>query len=182
MSEADDLTAKDIRRWYHKHGLPYEEEDWGPRSDTGESAGQQTQHQERTGRDGVRSSATTPDRMWWWETKALPWSARSRAEQEWVNMLDDFFSPYIAMLPRPKGNLLTHIFAEQLSYAETAKAEGLSSKGSIHKQVQRAVHDLTRLIAEDDALFHPPADGRARDFDDEQRAARRVFVLYLAGR
>ena len=178
MSDADEMTFADIRRWYHQHGMPYEEEDWGPRSEVGESIGLQVQPREREGRDGVRSTASTPDRMWWWEKQHFPWHPRSLVEKQWVQLLDDFFTPYLAMLPRPKGNLVRQVYGEQRTYTEVGQESGIARQ-SAHEAVQRAVRDLTRLIANDDPLFCPTPDGRRRSYDEEAQAAHRVFAAYL---
>ncbi len=180
MTKEDDQTLADIRRWYHDNGMPFEEEDWGPRSETGESSGPQVQDREREGRDGIRSSASTPDRMWWWEKQRFPWRERTQGEKEWLYLLDAFFAPYIAMLPRPKGNLVRQVFGEQMTYREVAEEAGLFDRSGARKRVLAAVRDLTRLIANDDALFSPPPDGRERDHEAEARAARRVFMIYVA--
>jgi hypothetical protein len=172
----DDLTLADIRRWYHEHGMPYEEEDWGPRDEHGESAGPQNQRQER--KDLVRSSDSSPGRLWWWEKQIFPWRPRTPHERDWANLLDDFFMPYIAMLPRPKLNLVQQLFNDLKTYTEVAEYEG-TARSTAHENVQRAVRDLTRLIANDDPLFRPPADGRRRDYEEETRAARRVFIIFL---
>ena len=180
---SDDWTAERIRKWYHKHGLEYDKEAWGPRSETGESATPQVQQPERSpgkgGSTSVRSTDPTPERQWWWEKQHFPWRPRGADEKRWVHLLDDFFAPYIAMLPRPKGNLVTQVYGEQRTYAEVGEEAGIARQ-SAHEAVQRAVRDLTRLIADDDPLFHPPTDGRRRDYDEEARAARRVFMVYLA--
>jgi hypothetical protein len=175
--DPDELTARDIRRWYHKNGMAYEHEDWGPRSDTGESDSPQMQEGERT--KEVRSTASTPDRMWWWENQTYPWRERGYAEKRWLYLLDQFFAPYLAMLPRPKGNLVRQVFGERQTYAEAGVEVGLSRQGA-QQSVARAIRDLTRLIALDDPLFRdPPGDGRKRDFEEEARAARRVFMVYV---
>jgi len=174
--EDDELTAKDIRRWYTEHGMPYLEEDWGERAETGESSGPQVQEGERT--KEVRSTAATPDRMWWWEKQTFPWRARTLEEKEWALALESFFTPYVALLPRPKGNLLQQVFNDLRTYADVGEEAGIKRQ-SAHEAVERAVRDLTRLIASDDPLFRPPPDGRKRDYEEESRAARRVFVVFL---
>lgn len=107
------------------------------------------------------------------------WEARSREEQDWLDLLDRFFAPYIAMLPRPKGNLVRQVFNDLSSYTKVGQ-ENRMARQSAHEAVVRAVRDLTRLIANDDPLFRPPADRRRRDFEEEARAARRVFMVYVA--
>ena len=176
------MDTKDIRKWYHDHGIPYEAEDWGPRSETGESDGHQPVDRERADRHNfVLSRAATPEELWWWEKHAILWRPRSGEEADWLQTLDDFFAPYLAMLPRAKGNLVRAIYGDLATYEEAAQAEGIARQ-SAHEATKRAVRDLTRRIAEDDPLFRPPPDGRRRDYEDEARAARRVFMVYLARR
>ena len=176
----DDETLKDIRRWYHEHGLPYQEEDWGPRGLTGESAGPQVQEGERT--KEVRSSASTPDRMWWWEKQQFPWRKRTPSEQEWAEALEDFFTPYLAMLPGPKLRLMEHVFNDLRTYDEAAEEAGYFDRSGARKAVQGALRALTRLIAEDNPEWEPPADGRRRNYVEEEEAARFVFVKYVTDR
>jgi len=179
------LTPAQIRRWYHKAGLDFQQEDWGTRNDTGESSGRQRQEPERspgkTGSTSVRSTDSTPARTWWWEKQHFPWQARGAAERRWIYTLDAFFSPYLAMLPRPKGNLVRQVFADGYTYTEVGQKVGMKRQ-SAHEAVRRAVRDLMRIIAEDDPLFHAAADGRRRDYEDEARAARRVLMVYLEKR
>ena len=178
--DPDELTHKDIMRWYHKHGMPVEKEDWGPRDETGESIGQQTQEPERYWEDKKRKRVNPhdPAKDWWWEKAGLPWKARTPEDAEWVAILDAFFAPYLSLLPREKSNLIWHAYNSMSSFTSAAEEEGISRQAAQQGTV-RALQDLTRLIAEDDPLFHPPRDGRARDHEEEARAARRVLMVYL---
>lgn len=181
----DEMTAADIRRWYQDAGMEYDPEDWGERSDTGESTGPQHQPPQRmtpyrgAGSTSVRSSDSSPGRAWWWEKQAFPWREREYEERQWLELLDDFFAPYLAMMPKDKGNLLRQVYGDLSTYQEVAANEHVA-KSTAHEAVQRAVRDVTRLIAEDDPLFRPPIDGRRRDFEEEARAARRVFMVYVS--
>ncbi|MES2155991.1 MAG: hypothetical protein V4510_12730 [bacterium] len=178
MTQAhDDETLKDIRRWYQEHGMPYQEDDWGLRSATGESEGRQMQEPER----GTRSSASTPDRMWWWEKQQFPWRGRTPGEREWAETLEDFFTPYLALLPGPKLRLMEQVFNDTRTYAEVGEESGISRQGA-HQSVQRALRALTRVIAEDNPNWESTGDGRSRDYDDEEEAARFVFVKYVTDR
>ena len=187
MMTEEDMTTRDIARWYHKHGIPYERDDWGPRGETGESEGEQMQRPEQAysasdrGSNNVRSTDATPGNMWWWEGKPFPWRQRTHSERAWIAALEGFFTPYLAMLPRPKGNLIREVFNDTKTYQEVADDNHMARQ-SAHEAVQRAVQDLTKLIAKDDVLYRPPADGRRRDYEAENRAARRVFILYLHAR
>lgn len=181
----DDETLKDIRRWYHEHGMPYQEEDWGPRDLTGESAGMQRQEAE-PGPGGalsrVNPSDPTPDRMWWWEKQQFPWRARTPTEQEWAETLEDFFTPYLAMLAGPKLRLMEHVFNDLRTYDEAAEEAGYFDRSGARKAVQGALRALTRLIAEDNPHWEPPADGRRRNYVEEEEAARFVFIKYVTDR
>jgi hypothetical protein len=176
----DDETMKDIRRWYHDHGIPYQEDDWGPRDEVGESIGRQVEEGERTRE--VRSSASTPDRMWWWEKQQFPWRERTPSEREWANTLEDFFTPYLAMLPGPKLRLMEQVFNDTRTFAEVAEAGAYADRSGPRKAVQRALRDLTRRIAEDNPHWEPPADARRRNYAEEEEAARFVFVKYVTDR
>lgn len=176
MTDHDDLTLRDIRRWYSDHGMPYLEEDWGERDESGESSGQQVQEGERTRE--VRSTAATPDRMWWWEKQHFPWRPRSDEEKEWALTLEEFFTPYVALLPRAKGNLLQQVFGDLRTYGDVGREEG-KSRQAAQQATQRALRALVQLVANDDPLFRPSTP---RDYEEESRAARRVFVLYLSER
>jgi hypothetical protein len=179
MTEDDDMTLNDIKRWYHDNGMRYEHEDWGLRDEVGESAGEQHQTQER--KDLVRSSDSTPGRLWWWEKQVFPWRARTRQEIDRQNLLDDFFAPYLSMLPYPKLNLVQQVFNDLSTYTELAQSEK-RARSTVHEATALALRDLTRIIANDDPTFKQPADGRRRDYAEEQRAARNVLDAYLTRR
>lgn len=175
------MEGKDIRRWYHDHGIPYLEEDWGERADTGESGGPQTQQPQRAAGASVRTIGSTPDMMWWWEKQPWPWRERGDSERDWLLLLDDFFLPYLALLPRAKGNLLRQVFGDLATYQEVGDAERVSRQAAQQSTV-RALRALTRVIAEDDPAFVAPPDGRRRDYEAEAEAAKRVFLRFVEGR
>lgn len=170
---------EDIKRWYQEHGMPYVHEDWQYRDETGESATRQTQPPEERG--GQRFVPRDPTEQWWWERQHFPWRPRTFEEREWQEVLEDFFTPYIAMMARPKANLLWQVFGVRATYADAGASEGISRQAA-QQAVKRAVRDLTKRIAMDDVLYRPPTDGRRRDYEEEQRAAKRVFMVYLARR
>ena len=176
MLKPDKETLHDIQRWYHNHQMPFLEEDWQLRSDTGESDSPQSQEGERT--KEVRSSANTADRLWWWEKQQFPWRKRTHEEQEWQEKLDQFFAPYLAMLPRPKGNLLRSLYGDLRSFTELG-LDARTSRQAAFKAARSARRALIRLIAEDDPQFVAPVDGRTRDYEGEEYAAERVFFHYL---
>jgi len=117
--------------------------------------------------------------MWWWEKQQFPWRERSISEKRWLYLLDAFFAPYLAMLPRPKGNLLREVFGERHTYQKAADERQLYDRSHARAQTLRALQGLTQLIANDDPEFMPPKDGRARDFEAETAAAERVFDRYI---
>lgn len=174
----DERTLSDIRRWYQDHGIAYEREDWGQRDENGESAGSQRQQPERSGTERVNSQ--DPTAQWWWEKQAPPWAQRGDTERGWAWQLEDFFAPYLSMMPRQKGNLLRQVINDGKTYAEIG-AESKVTRQAAHAAVQRAMRDLTKLIARDHPGWTYPADGRARDFDRETEAAEQVFEMYMKG-
>lgn len=174
---------EDIRRWYEEHGVSFLTEDWQARTDVGESATRQHQPPEDHWKGAAhrRFLPHDPTEQWWWERQHFPWHPRTHEEREWQETLEDFFTPYISMMPRPKANLLWHVFGQGNTYQEAGADEGMSRQGA-QQAVKRALRDLTKRIALDDPLFRLPPDGRRRDYDEERRAARRVFVTYLTRR
>lgn len=175
----DDMSLKDIQRWYAKHGMRYEEEDWGPRSETGESDGKQVQEGERT--KEVRSTDSTPSRMWWWERQVFPWKHRTLEDRDWVLALDEFFAPYLAMLPRPKGNLVQQIYGDLSTYQAVADETGVSRQAA-HKATRKAVEQLTKLIAMDDHVYACSQCGLPHAPESATEAAQRVFERFLRTR
>lgn len=174
----DERTLSDIRRWYQDNGVSYEKEDWGPRSETGESAGRQREKAERSGPDRV--SGHDPTSEWWWERQRAPWRERDVDEAQWAWALEDFFGPYLAMMSRPKGNLLRQLINDGRTYAEIGAYNGVTRQAA-YAAVKRAMQDLTKLIARDDPSFDRPDDGRQRDYEQERASAERVFDRYMLG-
>lgn len=176
----DDETLKDIRQWYHDHGIEYLSEDWGERDDVGESATRQHQMAERyfetTGRRRVRSM--DPALSTWFDGMQFPWSPRPELDRAWITLLEEFFAPYLATLPREKGETLARLFNDRMTYQEAGEEAGITRQGA-HRAVTRALQDLTLLIAKDDAWFQNEKN-RPRNHPMENRAARRVFMRYLA--
>lgn len=177
------MTPKQVRRWYHKAGLEYNEEDWGPRFESGESAGKPEDMRERRDLVGTHKKVTAfgPGNVWW-ENQHYPWRPRTDSELEWYEVLEEFFVPYLSLLPKAKGNLLMEVFADQRTLVDLGTEASMTRQGA-HKAKQSAVRALTRRIAEDDPLgFRAPLDKRRRDYEEENRAARRVFMVYLSER
>jgi hypothetical protein len=176
------VDSKKIRRWYQRHGMEYLPEDWGQRSETGESDSKQTAtgpYGGQLGNEQTTLVANTGEMQWWWEDKRPPWTQRH--DRAWVVTLDEFFAPYLSMLNRPKGNLLRQLINDRLTYEAIGKEVGMSKQGA-WKQLKSAIQEVTRLIALDDPEFVPQPDGRRRDRDAEREAAGRVFARYLEGR
>lgn len=169
------MNPKEVREWYRANGMEYIPEDWGDRFDTGESADREGPDPRVLGREHLR--VFLPGSFL---EGSAPWSqSRSSEEREYMEVLEDFFQPYIAMLPRPKGELLRQMMNDQKTYAQIQEDEGRASRGSTVNAGKRALQALIRLIAQDDPEFVAPLDGRRRDYEAEATAARRVFSRYL---
>ncbi len=167
---------QEVKKWLADHGLPYDAEDWGPRSETGESIGKQTSDAERVGRTRINPYNPQKQGMLFF---APVWGEQRGVEDgAYLRALEEFFAPYIAMVSRPKGALLKQLMYEQKTYAEIGDDAGMTRQGA-YAAISRAVQDLTKHIAQDDPDFVPPADGRRRDHAAEAEAARRVFERYM---
>lgn len=172
-------APRNVRQWYHKHGVPLREEDWGDRFENGESAtpSRATEWYGRMFDDNKRTQLRpfTAGDSWWWELLSPLWPPRE--DRETIERLEAFFAPYIALLPYPKGNLIRQLFNDRLTYAEAAEGAQLTRQGA-YAATRRAVRALTRLVANDDPDFVPPTDGRRRDYEAERAAAWRVYDRY----
>lgn len=173
------MNEKEIRRWCHDNGIEYIASDWGPRSDTGESAGEASYYGERQEhRNVVRWDMTGLLTGREQKSDSAPvWAGRTPEDREYIEALEDFFDPYIAMLPRPKGNLIREYMGMRRTQRDIGRSEGVTRSAVTHA-LKRALRDLTRLIAKDDPEWVPPADKRRRDYEGEKEAAERVFGRY----
>ena len=161
------MNDKEIRKWYADHGVEYIPEDWGARGNKMNFMG---------------TSMPSYILMLEEEGRAKPlWPQRGDGEREYVLALEDFFAPYIALLPRPKGNLIEEYMGMRRTQADLARSEHVSQQ-AVSKAMKAALRSLTRLIAKDDPEYVPPQDGRRRDFEGERAAAMRVFVRWYLSR
>lgn len=170
------MNEKEIRRWCHDNGIEYIASDWGPRSDTGESAGPTawiSQEHRTTASWSMGNLLKAADDP----TAGSMWHDRTPEDREYIEALEDFFDPYIAMLPRPKGNLIREYMGMRRTQRDIGRSEGVTRSAVTHA-LKRALRDLTRLIAKDDPEWVPPADKRRRDYEGEKEAAERVFGRY----
>lgn len=179
------MNDREVREWYRANGMAYVEDDWGPLSDTGESDGKQSIERERLGGDDTsrRVLQLDTERVVMYEDagRVYPlWhTGRTPEERKRMEQLEDFLLPYIALLPRPKGELLRSVMNDQLSFEDVP---GYTDRHNARRAVKRALRALIKVIAADDPQFTPPPDGRRRDHDAEMSAARRVFKTFLIKR
>jgi hypothetical protein len=182
------LNDKDIRRWHHANGMEYIKEDWGPRDpETGEGLSPTPYWGDnafgRESRPGM-SMSMTPGRLDWLDAEGIIrplWAERSPEDRAVMESLEDFFTPYIATLPRPKGNLLREYMGMRRTQADIAREESRTQQ-AVSAALVRAMRDLLRAIAKDDPDWTPPKDGRRRDYAGEREAAERVFDRYWKDR
>lgn len=160
------MNDKEIREWYQANGMEYIAEDW-------DADAPQVQEPERHG--GMRARTIEPNMV------LAVHPHRTPEERTRMEALEDFFEPYISMLPRPKGELIRQLINDQKTYEAIRQDEGRASRGSTINAGKRALQALLRLIANDDPDFTPPADGRRRDYEAERAAAERVFARYWTG-
>ena len=177
------MTTRDIiARWYREHGVDYEPQDWGRRDELGQSASPQYEPPERAGRPlhEQRINPVEPSLFRILEEEgALSswWRARSGEEREHVEAMEAFWAPYLAQLPRPKGNVLWQVMNARLPQADIAREAGTSQQ-AVSKQLRQSMRDLVRLVARDDPAFVEAPDRRLRDYAKEQAAAIRVLNAY----
>lgn len=176
---------KEVKDWHKKHPeVPLVETDYIGRLDSGETDAQEKATSyygswEAHSRTHLFSSEA--GMSWWWEDKVAPWAPRGWTEADWVIVLDDFFAPYLAMLPRDQGELVRQLINDRLTYAEVGQSRRVSRQAA-HQRAQTALRDLTLVIAQDDPAFRREADGRSRNFKAEAEAAERVFDAFLKRR
>jgi len=160
---------KDARRWYAEHRVNVIPEDWGRRDpETGEGLENvgdaywgERNHADRVTKRGVASE------LLWFEDDGLLtalWQPRTDEERELIEALEDFFTPYIALLPKEKASVLDQYLGQRRTQEQIASAAGVSQQ-AVSKQLRAAVRALIRLISADWELHD--------DFiniTDEQRA------------
>jgi hypothetical protein len=173
-----EVNEDEVKKWYRENGMEYIPSDWGPRSDTGESAGSDLPKDRFGGNSEMAHSREFPVHFWpnWAADENAGVGAMwpPREDQEEVDALDEFFAPYYLRLPQPKANLLMDYFGARNTQSELAGPSGVTQQ-AISKDLKSAVRALTRLIAEDCPTFNPPEDGRKRDDAEEGRAAQEVL-------
>lgn len=163
------MTAKQIRKWYHDHKVAYVKDDW--------------RSSERFPHWGISSTgASTMDTPYLEHLESEGragsiWRPRNAADREYVEALEEFFAPYVAILPRPKGNLITEYTGMRRTQASLAESKGVTQQ-AVSKALMSAMRALVHIIAKDDPAYVPPQDGRRRDFEGETQAAERVFVRF----
>jgi hypothetical protein len=175
------VNEKEIRRWHHDHGVEYIPEDWTGRSETGETIARLPFWGDPRARENMaRRANMTPGGMQALDDsgQAAPlYAGRTAEDREYVMALEDFFDPYIALLPRPKGNLIREYMGMRRTEADIARTAGVTQQ-AVSQALQRALRALTALVARDDPEWVPPADKRRRDYEGEREAAERVFDRY----
>jgi len=166
------MNDKDIKTWYRTHGMEYIAEDWGPRSDTGESTVAPRARALRVGREEVWSWLSVPD-----DAEIAGAEQRTVEERGYIEKLEAFFAPYIAMLPAHKGEVLRELINDRKTYGEIREDHKYPHRSSAQRAVELATRALVRLIAQDDPEFM--RQPRSRDLELEREAAERVFDRYL---
>ena len=76
------------------------------------------------------------------------WHARTDEEREVLEALEDFFLPYIAVLPKEKASVLDQYLGQRRTQEEIAAAQGVSQQ-AVSKQLRTALRALINRIAAD---------------------------------
>jgi len=110
-----------------------------------------------------------------WQEQRLP------EDREEVEAMEEFWSPYLHMLPVPKANLIWQLMNARLPQSAVADGLGITQQ-AVSKAAVQAFRDLCRLVAADEPRFIPPADRRRRLYEDEKMATLHVLNRYWKGR
>jgi predicted DNA-binding protein YlxM (UPF0122 family) len=149
MNRPPNRAPKDARRWYADHHIDVIPEDWGKRDpETGEGL-------ENVGNAywGEREGRTTLvpvrdlERLLGGKLQPI-WRERSETDREFIEALEDFFLPYIAVLPKEKASVLDQYLGQRRTQEEIAAAQGVSQQ-AVSKQLRTALRALINRIAAD---------------------------------
>jgi predicted DNA-binding protein YlxM (UPF0122 family) len=167
---------KNARKWYAKHGFDVIPEDWGKRDpETGEgleNVGNAYWGESRDGRD--RSVTRLPHGglhqfvVWLEDHNKLStlWHERGEEEREVLEALEDFFTPYIATLPKEKASVLDQYLGQRRTQEQIADERGVSQQ-AVSKQLRAAFRALINRIAADahihDEYLNIGPDGTASE-------------------
>lgn len=170
---------RDARRWYAKHGFDVIPEDWGKRDqETGEgleNAGN-AYWGERNRSDRVTRRGFESEFVWFenaGQLRAL-WTSRTDEEREVLEALEDFFTPYIALLPKEKASVLDQYLGQRRTQEQIADERGVSQQ-AVSKQLRAAFRALVRRIAQD---AHSHDEDISKTFETPAEAAWFVFECY----
>jgi hypothetical protein len=174
-------APKDARRWYAEHHVDVIPEDWGKRDpETGEGL-ENVGHAywgdsgdaRRSGLHRIPGGDFLQFVVWLEEGGRVSplWSGRTDEEREVIEALEDFFTPYIATLPKGKASVLDQYLGQRRTQEQIASARGVSQQ-AVSKQLRAAVRALVRRIAED-------APGYS---EDPSKSAWFVFERYWRNR
>jgi hypothetical protein len=139
MAEDEITPPKKVSAWHRRNSdVPLVVNDWGPRSETGESAG----------RTQASELVIDPQETWWWERQRPLWKHRSQEDVEVMVALEEFFTPYLDRMKYEHAEALRRLFNDRLTYREQAGIRQVSRQAQ-HKLVRRAVKQLMREVAMD---------------------------------
>lgn len=163
---------KQVRLWFHKHGVEYIPDDWGdPRYHHGSGNARPT--------GGLPKDGQTHSLEYVQPYATPPWKQRvSELEREKIEALEEFFQPYIAQLPVAKGQVLYEYMFLRRTLEEVG---GYRSKQAAHQALQRALQDLARIVAEDHG-YAGPEDKRFRDKNAETREMKLALNRFWSER
>ena len=135
---------KDVRRWYSENGVPYIDSDWGPRSETGEGLAADPALP-REGHDRV--SIRDENQLTRLEEQGrlrFPWLERLDNDQ--LEALEEFLTPYMANLPRAQARVLDVWMYGRKSQRQVADELGIT-QANVSKRLRAAGRRMVREIA-----------------------------------
>ena len=172
--------SDDVKRWYAEHGVEYIESDWGPRDpETGEGLGADPALP-REGHDRV--SIRDEQQLLRLEEQGrlrFPWLERADATE--LAVLEDFLTPYIALLPRAQARVLDEWMYSRKSHREVAETLGMDHS-NVTKRLRTAVRRLIREIANDQRFMLEIVGEDPQDDVGDGELAWAVFLEYRKAR
>jgi len=169
------MSDKEVRRWYAEHELEYIDSDWGPRLETGEGASKDP----ALPREGSeRASIRDEQQLLRLEEQGrlrFPWLDRQDNDQ--LQALEDFLTPYVANLPRAQARVLDAWMYGRRSHREVAETLGMDHS-NVTKRLRAAGRRLVREIAADQRFMLEVVGEDPQDDVDDGELAWRVFNSY----
>jgi hypothetical protein len=174
------VKQDDIRQWYEAHGMEYVAEDWGSRSDTGESTGRAPDVRERPHSGRVASyDGKAFEQMEDLGLVGFLWTQRE--DHDTLDALEEFFTPYLATMPHAKRRLIDGYIYNRRSQARLAETLGVSQQ-AVSKRLAAALRWLVKTIADEQRFLAEVAGDYETMSAEDEELAWHSFNTFWEGR